>query len=93
MVQAAGRAPRAPGPGGGRTGACSNNLQAKPDQLQAHIEELSQSYEKPAEVVRWYLSDRQRMAEVEAVVIENNVTEFVLAQAKVTSTRCYRSTN
>ena len=61
----------------------TNNLQAKPEQLQAHIEELSQSYEKPAEVVRWYLGDRQRMAEVEAVVIENNVTEFVLARAKV----------
>jgi trigger factor len=62
----------------------TNNLQAKPEQLQAHIEEMSQSYEKPAEVMRWYLGDRQRMAEVEAVVIENNVTEFVLAQAKVT---------
>jgi trigger factor len=62
----------------------SNNLQAKPDQLQAHIEEMSQSYEKPAEVVRWYLSDRQRMGEVEAVVIETNVTNFVLEKAKVT---------
>ncbi|HLO94932.1 MAG TPA: trigger factor [Burkholderiaceae bacterium] len=61
----------------------ANNLQAKPEQLQAHIEELSQSYEKPAEVVRWYLSDRQRLAEVEAIVIENNVTEFVLGKAKV----------
>jgi trigger factor len=60
-----------------------NNLQAKPEQLQAHIEEMAQSYEKPAEVVRWYLSDRQRMAEVEAVVIENNVTDFVLGNAKV----------
>jgi trigger factor len=61
----------------------ANNLQARPDQLQAHIEEMAQSYEKPAEVMRWYLGDRQRMAEVEAVVIENNVTEFVLATAKV----------
>jgi len=61
----------------------ANGLQAKPEQLQKHIEELSQSYEKPAEVMRWYLSDRQRMAEVEAVVIENNVTEFVLSRAKV----------
>ena len=62
----------------------SQNLQAKPEQLQAHIEELSQSYEKPAEVMRWYLSDRSRMAEVEALVIEKNVTDFVLSQAKVT---------
>jgi trigger factor len=61
----------------------ANNLQAKPEQLQAHIEEVAQSYEKPAEVVRWYLGDRQRMAEVEAVVIENNVTAHVLGQAKV----------
>ena len=61
----------------------AHQLQAKPEQLQAHIEELSQSYEKPAEVVRWYLSDRQRMAEVEAVVIENNVTQHVLSQVKV----------
>jgi trigger factor len=61
----------------------ANNLQAKPEQLQAHIEEMSQSYEKPAEVMRWYLSDRERMAQVEAVVIENNVTQHVLAAAKV----------
>ena len=62
----------------------SQSLQAKPEQLQAHIEEMSQSYEKPAEVMRWYLSDRQRMAEVEAVVIENNVANHVLTTAKVT---------
>ncbi len=62
----------------------ANNLRAKPEQLQAHIEEMSQSYEKPAEVMRWYLSDRKRMSEVEAVVIENNVAEFVLSQARVT---------
>ena len=61
-----------------------NNLQAQPAQLQAHIEEMSQSYEKPSEVVRWYLGDRQRLAEVEAVVVENNVAEFVLSKAKVT---------
>ncbi|RRS03111.1 trigger factor [Aquabacterium soli] len=62
----------------------ANNLQAKPEQLQAHIQELAQSYEQPAQVVAWYMSDRQRMAEVEAVVIEANVTDFILSQAKVT---------
>jgi len=62
----------------------ANDLRAKPDQLQAHIEEMAQSYERPAEVIRWYLGDRQRMAEVEGVVIENNVTDFVLSKAKVT---------
>ena len=61
----------------------ANNLQAKPEQLKAHIEELSASYEKPQDVVKWYLSDNRRMAEIEGVVIENNVTDYVLSKAKV----------
>jgi trigger factor len=61
----------------------SNDLSAKAEQIKAHIDELSASYEKPAEVVRWYYGDNRRMAEVEAIVIENNVTEFVLSKAKV----------
>jgi len=61
-----------------------NGLQAKPQQLQSHIEEMAKSYENPGEVVRWYLGDRQRMAEVEAFVVEMNVTEFVVERAKVT---------
>ena len=62
----------------------ANSLQARPEQLKAHIEELASSYEKPAEVLRWYYGDNQRMAEVESMVIENNVTEFVLSKAQVT---------
>jgi trigger factor len=61
----------------------SNELQAKPEQIRAHVEELAASYEKPAEVVRWYYGDNRRLAEVEAVVIENNVTDFVLGKAQV----------
>jgi trigger factor len=61
----------------------SNELAAKPEQIKAHIDELAASYEKPADVVRWYYSDNRRMAEVEAIVIENNVTEFVLSKVKV----------
>ncbi len=60
-----------------------HGLQAKPEQLQSYIEEMAQSYENPPEVVRWYLGDRQRMADVEATVVENNVAEFVMARAKV----------
>ena len=62
----------------------TNNLQATPEQVMAHINELAASYEKPADVVRWYQGDRNRMAEVEAIVLENNVTDFVLSKAKVT---------
>ena len=61
----------------------TNQLQAKGEQIGAHIEEMALSYEKPEEVRRWYFGDRQRLAEVEALVVENNVTEFVLSKAKV----------
>jgi len=59
-----------------------HNLQATPDQIKAHVEDLAASYEKPAEVIRWYYSDSRRMAEVEAIVIENNVTNYVLSLVK-----------
>ncbi|WP_138515257.1 trigger factor [Rhodoferax bucti] len=62
----------------------SNDLAAKPEQIKAHVEELAASYEKPADVIRWYYGDNRRMAEVEAVVIENNVTEYILSKVKVT---------
>jgi trigger factor len=61
----------------------SNELHAKPEQIKTHVEELAASYEKPEDVVRWYYSDNRRLAEVEAIVIENNVTDFVLGKAKV----------
>jgi trigger factor len=60
-----------------------HGLQATPDQIKAHVEELSASYEKPVEVQRWYYSDNRRMAEVEGIVIEQNVTNYVFSLVKV----------
>jgi len=59
------------------------NLQAKPEQVRAKIETFAQNYEEPAQVVSYYLSDRQRRAEIEAVVLEDNVVEHILSSAKV----------
>ncbi|ACB34810.1 trigger factor [Leptothrix cholodnii SP-6] len=61
----------------------ANALSATMEQIKAHIDEMAQSYEKPEEVVRWYFGDQQRLSEVEAVVIEANVANFVLGQAQV----------
>jgi trigger factor len=62
----------------------ANSLSATMDQIKAHVEELAASYEKPEEVVRWYFGDNRRLSEVEAVVIESNVTDHIFKQAKVT---------
>ncbi len=59
-------------------------LQAKPDQVRKQIEEFAQAYESPDEVLRYYFGDRERLAQVEAIVIEQNVVDWTLANAKVT---------
>ncbi len=60
-----------------------HELQAKPEQTKALIQEYAQSYEHPEEVVRWYAAEPGRMREVENLVLEDNVVAWVMAGAKV----------
>jgi trigger factor len=62
-----------------------NKLQATPEQVKAQIEDFAQSYEDPKEVLKYYYSDRRRLGEIEALVLEENVVNYVLDKAKVTS--------
>ncbi|HEY9279666.1 MAG TPA: trigger factor [Eoetvoesiella sp.] len=61
----------------------SADLKAKPEQVRARIEEFAQNYEQPAQVVAYYLADRQRRSEIEAIVLEDNVVDYVLSKAQV----------
>lgn len=61
----------------------AKELQAKPDHVRAIIDEFSETFEDPKEVVRWYYSQPQRLAEAEALALENNVVEWALANARV----------
>lgn len=60
-----------------------HQLQAKPEQIEAEISELAKNYQDAEEVKHWYHADRSRVADIEAVVVENNVVEFVYARATV----------
>ncbi|MGZ8304792.1 MAG: trigger factor [Telluria sp.] len=62
-----------------------NELQAKPEQVKGQIEDFAQSYEDPKEVLKYYYSDRRRLADIEALVLEENVVNYVLGKAKVTA--------
>jgi trigger factor len=62
-----------------------NNLQATQEQVKAQIEDFAQSYEDPKEVLKYYYGDRRRLGEVEALVLEENVVNYVLGKAKVTA--------
>ncbi len=59
-------------------------LAAKPEQVRAVIDDFAATYEDPSEVVRWYYSQPERLGEAEGLVMENNVVDWVLANAKVT---------
>lgn len=60
-----------------------NQLVAKPEQVRAMIEELSESYEEPAQMVKWYYTQPERLAEVEAVVAEDNIVTWCVGQMDV----------
>ena len=62
----------------------SKELHAKPEQIRAIIEDFAASYEDPSEVVSWYYSQPQRLAQAEALVIEDNVVEWVVGNTKTT---------
>jgi trigger factor len=58
----------------------------KPDasRVMAHITKLSTAYENPAEVIKWYTSDKNRMAEIELMILEEQVIEKLLENTTVT---------
>jgi len=64
----------------------ANSLSATPEQIKTYIEDFSKAYEDPQQVIKYYYSDRNRIAEVEALVLEENVVNFVLEKAKIKET-------
>ena len=60
-----------------------HDLQAKPAQVKAMVEEAAQSYDHPEEVVRWHYAQAERLGDFEGAAIEANVVDWVLARAKV----------
>lgn len=64
--------------------AQANGVAAEEDKVRAKVEEFSQSYEDPAEVVAWYYQDANRLREVKAMVVEDNIVDMVLGRCQVT---------
>ncbi len=60
-----------------------NALTAKPEQINALIQEFAQSYEDPQEVIKWHHQNPERMQEIESLALENNVVEWALERVQV----------
>jgi trigger factor len=65
----------------------TQGLQPRSDQIRKLVEEVAQSYERPQEVINWYLSDRKRLGELESAALEDNVVNWILQRARVVETR------
>lgn len=61
----------------------ANQLAVPPERLRQEIEKLAASYEESAQVVEWYYSNKERLSEVEAVVLEDIIVDWVMERAKV----------
>ena len=54
------------------------------DSVRERINEIASTYDQPKEVVDYYYSQQELLSSVEAVVLEDQVTELVLSKAVVT---------
>ena len=62
-----------------------NDLRAKPEQIRAVVEEQAESFEDPKQMVRWYYGEQSRLAEVEGMVLEDNVVEWAAKSLDVST--------
>ncbi len=60
-----------------------NGFKAQPERVRTMIEAAAASYEDPAEVLRWYYAKRERMAGVEAVVLEDQAVEWIAGKVQI----------
>ncbi len=58
-------------------------FQADADKVRERIEMQAASYEDPESVVAWYYQDRSRLAGVEALVLEDQVVDWIAGQFEV----------
>ena len=61
----------------------ANDLKADPEQVRKQVEASAESYEQPEQIVAWYYENPTRLAEVESLVLEQNVVSWILKQVQV----------
>ncbi len=61
----------------------ANNLQAKPEKIRALIEARARSYQDPSALINWYYNDKERLAQVEALALEDELIDWVVGRGKV----------
>lgn len=63
------------------------SLQADEEKVKSILEEMSSAYDDPQQVMDWYYSDKNRLAEIESIVLEDSVVDFILEKSKVSEVK------
>ena len=60
-----------------------NAITLDSNKVRSTIEDMAKSYERPEDVVNWYYTDASRLSDVQQMVLEDQVIEWLVGQAKV----------
>lgn len=64
----------------------TSEIKVDADRVREMVEEMASTYQDPEEVVNYYFNNRELLAGVESVVLEDQVVDYILENAKVTET-------
>ncbi|GAB1263222.1 trigger factor [Aurantivibrio infirmus] len=62
----------------------AQEIKPEDDRVKKAIAEIAATYDQPEDVIRYYTSNQEAKANVEAMVLEEQVIDYILAGAKVT---------
>jgi len=60
-----------------------NEIKVDDAKVRAKVEEMAEPYDQPEQVISWYYGDKQRLAEVESLVFEEQIIEWLLTKVTV----------
>ena len=61
-----------------------HRIEPDPERVRARIEAIASTAQEPEKVIEWYYSGRERLSEVESLVVEDQVVDWILERARVT---------
>ncbi|MBF8269540.1 MAG: Trigger factor [Gammaproteobacteria bacterium] len=62
-----------------------NNIKVDAEKVKQTVMQHAQNYQDPAAILNWYYNDKDRIAEIEALTLENQILDWIAERAKVTS--------
>lgn len=60
-----------------------NNMEIDADRVRKKVEQFAADYESPEEVINWYYGNKEQLSQIENLVLEEQVVDWVLEQVKV----------